>query len=232
MSHIYNSIPLIEEAALPLSTLQAFVVPQLKTLLNKHRLESDFGIVLVHRHFNLKSADEQVVDINGPGTLVSSVFSHGRPDSQVVHDYNLDIPSPFAIVPTKFLVREELVPYEYKCVPKDDENLYRSRVKRLPQKFLKDWYVILGRYRAQDKLGVVDLLTEEEIDGFEWTDTVRRINVVTTRTDSVTLENYIPTLWQSRKDSKIARKCACNGRRPKKYPRVRLGDVSRKRIIV
>ena len=232
MSHIYNNIPLIEEAAVLLSTLQAFVVPQLKTLLNKYRLESDFGIVLVHRHFALKSAEEQVVDVNGPGTLVSSVFSHGRPDSQVIHDYNLDIPSPFSIVPAKFLVRDELVPYEYKCVPKDDENLYRLRTKRLPQKFLKDWYVILSRYRAQDKLGIIDLLTEEEIDGFEWTDTVRRLNVVTTRTDSVTLENYIPTLWQLRKDSKISRKCACNGRRPRKYPRVRLGDVSWKRIRV
>ena len=232
MAHIYNSIPLIEEAAVALSTLQAFVVPQLKTLLNQYHLGSDFGIVLVHRHFDLKSAEEQVVDMNGPGTLVSSVFSHGRPDSQVVHEYNLDMPSPFAIVPSKFLVRDELVPYEYKCVPKDDENLYRSRTKRLPQKFLKDWYVILGSYRAQDKLGVVDLLTEEEIHGFEWTDTVRRFNVVKTRTDSITPENYIPTLWQSRKDSKISRACACPARRPKKYPRVRLGDDGWKHIKV
>lgn len=214
MSHIYNRIPLIEEAALSLSALQIFVLPQLKSLLVKYHLEFDFGIVLVHRHFNLNNVEEQVVDVKGPGTLVSSVFSRGRPDPEIVRDYNLEVPDPFAVVPAKFLVRDTLIPYEYKCVPKDQEVLYSSRTKNLPQSFLKEWFIILGKYYAQDKLGLVDMLTEEDIDGFEWSDSARRLNIVTTRTDFGKHVNYIPTLWQSHANSTPARKCACGGRQP------------------
>ena len=214
MSHFYNSIPLIEDAALSLSVLQTFVLPQLKALLIKYHLEIEFGIVLVHRHFSLNDSHEQVVDVTGPGIVVSSVFSHGLPDPEIVRDYGLEIPNPFTVVPSKFLVREELIPYEYKCVPKDQAVLYNSRAEKLPRKFLKEWYDILGKYYARDKMGLVDVSSEEEIDGSEWSNSARRLNVVTIKILTGKHDSYIPTLWQSHTESKRACNCACGGRQP------------------
>jgi hypothetical protein len=214
MSHVYNNIPLIEDAALSLSLLQTFVLPQLKALLIEHHLEIEFGIVLVHRHFSLNDSHEQVVDVRGPGILVSSVFSHGLPDPEIVRDYDLEIPNPFAVVASKFLVREELIPYEYKCVPKDQAVLCNSRTEKLPRRFLKEWYDILGKYYARDKMGLVDMSTEEEIDGYEWSNSARRLNVVTVTTGTGKHDSYVPTLWQSHTESKRGCNCGTGGRQP------------------
>jgi hypothetical protein len=118
----------------------------------------------------------------------------------------------------KFIVRDELIPYEYKCVPKEHEALYNMRKERLPTPFLKEWYRILDKSFAKDEMGLMDMLAEEQIDGFESSDPVRRLNIVTARPSSTAIDFYIPTLWQSHVGPKAGRKCGCGGRRPKDYP--------------
>ena len=208
MAHIYNRIPHIEEAARSLPVLQSSVLPELNNLLADYELESRFGVVLVHRHFDLTDSQEQVVDLKGPGTIVSSVFKNGQPDSQVVNEYELDLPELYAIVPTKFIVREELIPYEYMCVPKDEERAYNSHTQSLPGSFLKEWNLILRNYCAEDKMGL-DVLTDADEYGTEHTDLERRLNIVTL-SEYLGDGNYVPTLWQPQAGSKKpARQCCC-----------------------
>jgi hypothetical protein len=211
MAHIYNSIPHIEEAARCLPDLQSSVLPQLNNLLTNYDLESKFGVVLVHRHFDLVDAEEQVVDLKGPGTIVSSVFKNGQPDSQIVNEYALEVPEVYTIVPAKFIVRDELVPYEYMCVPKEEERAYTSHTQDLPIEFLREWYIILRNYCAEDKMGLADLLTADDENGTEHTDHERRLNIVTL-SEYLGGANYVPTLWQPQGDSKQpARHCCCGG---------------------
>ena len=213
MPLIYNTIPRVEEASKSLAELQASVLPELRALLVKYKLQSSFGIVLVHRHFDLINAEEQVVDLSGPDTVVSSVFTSGQPNAQVVDEYKLDVPDPFAVVPAKFLVRDELIPYEYKCVPKVQETQYSSRRSGLPPSFLKSWSNILGKYFAKDKMGLVDMLAEDDIEGFERSDAKRRLNIVTAHSLSAERRQYIPTMWQSDSSpNRPSRTCVCNGR--------------------
>src|SRR5579859_3338506 len=98
MSHIYNSLPHIEETSHLLPTLQAStVLPELKSLLIQYGLDPQFGIVFIHRHFTL-SESEQVVGPPGPATVVSSIFTHGQPNSDVITEYNLRLPEEFSVV--------------------------------------------------------------------------------------------------------------------------------------
>jgi len=211
MAHIYNSIPHIEEAARSLPVLESSVLPQLNSLLTNYELESKFGVVLVHRHFDLVDSEEQVVDLKGPGTVVSSVFKNGRPDSQIVNEYSLELPEVYTIVPAKFIVRDELIPYEYTCVPKEEEMAFISHSENVPVEFLREWTLILRNYCAEDKMGLVDILTADDENGTERTDHERRLNVVTL-SEFFGGSNYVPTLWQPQRDSKQpARHCACAG---------------------
>lgn len=210
MRSIYNSIPHIHEAVKHLTVLQSSVLPELKLLLAAFGLESQLGIVLVHRHFDLNGPEEQVVELKGPGTLVSSVFKNGQPDTKIIAEYNLDIPESFAVVPARFVVRDELIPYEYKCVPKDKECLYGSCMRSLPLEFLKEWCSILIKYFAEDKMGLVEMFTEETLEGFEHTDMERRLNVVRIDSERPVAKNYVSTLWVSQQfPGQPARTCVC-----------------------
>jgi hypothetical protein len=219
MSRIYNSLPRIEEAAQLLPALQTSVLPELKSLLVDYQLDPQFGIVFVHRHFSLDEDKEQVVDLNGPDTVVSSVFRNGRPDKQIVDEFRLDLPDKFSVVPAKFVVRDELIPYEYKCVPKEQERAYKLRSENLPLAFLKEWYTILERYLVPDTMGLVDTSVADHGDGFERSDNERRLNIVTTgiRFKAPELGLYIPTLWGSRL-GQPARACCCGGASPQPLP--------------
>jgi len=211
MAHIYNNIPYIEDAARSLPVLELSVLPQLNNLLTCYELDSKFGVVLVHRHFDLVDAEEKVVDLKGPGTVVSSVFKNGRPDSQIVNEYSLELPEVYTIVPAKFIVRDELIPYEYTCVPKEEEMAFISHSENVPVEFLREWTLILRNYCAEDKMGLVDILTADDENGTERTDHERRLNIVTL-SEYLGGANYIPTLWQPQSDSKQpARHCCCGG---------------------
>lgn len=209
MAHIYNSIPYIQEAVTSLPVLQSAVLPLLNTLLAHYELASKFGVVLVHRHFDLVDSGEQVVDLKGPGTIVSSVFKNGQPDSQIVMEYALQVPDVYTIVPAKFIVRDELIPYEYMCVPKEEEPVYASNTETVPIQFLREWNLILKSYCAEDKMGLVDILNVEEESGMEHTDPERRLNIVTL-SEYIEEGSYVPTLWQPQGDPRLpARACCC-----------------------
>jgi len=209
MAHIYNTIPHIEEAVTSLPILQSAVLPQLNNLLAHYELGSTFGVVLVHRHFDLVDSGEQVVDLKGPGTIVSSVFKDGQPDSQIVSEYELEVPEEYTIVPAKFIVRDELIPYEYMCVPKEEEPVYASHLETIPIDFLREWNFILKNYCAQDKMGLADILNADDESGTEHTDKERRLNIVTL-SDCLEDGSYVPTLWQPQGDPKLpARACCC-----------------------
>ena len=209
MAHIYNSIPYIQEAMTSLPVLQSAVLPLLNTLLAHYELASKFGVVLVHRHFDLIDSGEQVVDLKGPGTIVSSVFKNGQPDSQIVMEYALQVPDVYTIVPAKFIVRDELIPYEYMCIPKEEEPVYTLNTETVPIQFLREWNLILKSYCAEDKMGLVDILNVEEESGMEHTDPERRLNIVTL-SEYIEEGSYVPTLWQPQGDPRLpARACCC-----------------------
>jgi hypothetical protein len=208
MSHIYNSLPHINEAAKRLPSLQSSVLPELKALLVEYQVEPLFGIVFIHRHFELEGDDEQVVDLTGPKTVVSSVFQNGRPDTRVVEEYGLDVPDSYSIVPARYLVREDLIPYEYKCVSKEEEFQFKEHMDNLPIQFIQQWRVILEENGARDTMGLVDLSTETAIDGFEISDAERRVNVITATPDVLEAMEYVPSVWQSQLEKPV-RSCGC-----------------------
>jgi hypothetical protein len=216
MSPIYNSLPHINEAAKRLPYLQSSVLTELKALLVDHQVEAQFGIVFVHRHFTLQEV-EQVVDLTGPGTVVSSVFHNGQPDSKVVEEYHLQVPDHFAVIPVRFLVREELIPYEFKCVSKDEESSFREHVENLSQSFINEWFGILQRNDAVDTMGLVDLSTETAIDGLEISDAERRVSLITTNPEMMEGMESIPSVWQTQLENPV-RACDCGGAFPKPPP--------------
>jgi hypothetical protein len=217
MSHIYNTLPHINEAAKRLRSLESSVLPELKALLVEYQVEAQFGIVFIHRHFELKGDDEQVVDLTGPETVVSSVFQNGHPDTRVVEEYGLDVPDSYSIVPARYLVREELIPYEYKCVSIEDEVQFKEHTTSLPIEFIEQWRVILDENEARDTMGLVDLSTESAIDGFEISDSERRVNVITATPEVCEAMEYVPSVWQSQWEKPV-RACGCGGALPEFPP--------------
>jgi hypothetical protein len=217
MSHIYNTLPHINEAAKRLPSLQSSVLPELKALLAAYHIEAQFGIVFVHRHFTLQQEEEQVVDLTGPGTVVSSVFQNGRPDDQVVEEYHLRVPDDFTLVPARFLVRDELIPYEFKCVSKDEECSFKEHADSLSESFISEWSDILERNDAQDTMGLVDLSTETAIDGLEISDAERRVSIITTTPEMTEEIESIPSVWQSQLEKPV-RACGCGGALPEPPP--------------
>lgn len=217
MSHIYNTLPHINEAAKRLRSLESSVLPELKALLVEYQVEAQFGIVFIHRHFELKGDEEQVVDLTGHETVVSSVFQNGRPDIRVVEEYGLDVPDSYSIVPARYLVREELIPYEYKCISKEDEVQFKEHTTNLPIQFIEQWRVILEENEARDTMGLVDLSTESAIDGFEISDSERRVNVITATPEVLEAMEYVPSVWQSQWEKPV-RACGCGGALPEFPP--------------
>jgi hypothetical protein len=217
MSHIYNSLPYIEETSHLLPSLQDSVLPEARSLLQQYNLSPLFGVVLLHRHFTL-SDQEQVVDLPGPGTIVSSIFAAGHPNEQVIQEYNLRLPEEYTIVPARFLVRQQvLVPYEFKCISSEDEMEYLAR-RRVPEGFLRDWAEVLERNGAEGMLGIADVSLQEggEGEGVEYTDLERRLSVVVMDSEGTIASGLgdhgggVPTLWQSG-HREASRMCHCGG---------------------
>lgn len=209
MSSVYNSIPYIEDAVSLLRALTATILPALEGLLANYQLQNQFGVVLAHRHFELMSEEEQVVDLSGCDIVVTSVFRNGKPDFKLVERYGLEVPDPFAVVPTKFLVGKKLVPYEYRCVPVEDEDLYWTRISGLPSDFLAAWYEILERHDAKDQVGLIDIFAEESVAGIEYTDVEQRVSVVHLSNNPPVQRGYVPTVWRIQDGSGPTRSCCC-----------------------
>jgi len=196
MSSFYNELLLLQEASEVLTNggdKAALVV--LCNLLAKFHLDAHFGIILVHRHFEL-TGDEQMVDLPGETQLtVTSVFKNGRPDSHVVGEYNLEIPSSPAIVPTSFIVRNaKLLPYEFAYIPTEDAGSYADTVTRIDSRFRKEWVETLKKFEMVDRFGVTTLggargLRCEQSYTDKRVSVLRRVNEI-----DATL---VPTVWYS-----------------------------------
>lgn len=63
MASLYNGLPGIAEASKMLEEHDTSVLLVLSNLLIKYQLQSRFGVVLVHKHFDLVDDSEKVVDL-------------------------------------------------------------------------------------------------------------------------------------------------------------------------
>src|SRR5438309_323497 len=118
MASLYNSLPNIAQASAPFRDVDCSVLWDLSTLLVKYGLTLDFGICLIHKHFDFLNDDELVADIpdkTGEST-VSSVFKDLQPDGDIVAKYNLQVPCCPQVVGSRFLLTgTDIIPYEFSC---------------------------------------------------------------------------------------------------------------------
>lgn len=238
---IYNTLPLMDPTS-PLLPLQhsPSVLKALHSLLQRYNLHTHFGIVLLHRHFTLSGPEEKLVDIPGPGIIVSTVFTHGKPDPDILRDYKLPqwVPREYEVVPARFVVSgETLVPYEFKCVPRGRGGRSRDTVRRygrgrVERGFLRGWGRVLRSHGVEGGFGIAVLEGQQAIEGegcagVEYTDLERRVSIVmmggapsAPRTGyglgggglkgNEFEGGYVPTLWQDGR-KEATRMCHCGG---------------------
>jgi hypothetical protein len=196
MSSFYNELLLLQEASKVLAKNVDQALLALCNLLAKFHLDAHFGIILVHRHFEL-GGDEQMVDLPGEAQItVTSVFKNGRPDSHVVGEYKLEIPSSPAIVPTSFIVRNaKLLQYEFSYIPEDDAGSYADLVTHINSRFRKEWVETLQRFEMVDRFGITTLGGGRPGLRCEESYTEKRVSVLRMVNEIDTA--LIPTVWYS-----------------------------------
>jgi hypothetical protein len=129
----------------------------LAALLVHHGLHSEFNICLAHKHFQLFSPSEKVVQLYSVnGLSVSSVFKDGAPDPAIVRQYNLHVPEVPSIVPATFFIdRGTMVPYEFRCVERGSaEQLYMNKAGMIKKEFLESWSRIVTEIGIDDGMGL------------------------------------------------------------------------------
>lgn len=195
MSAFYNELLFIHEASKVLTNEIDLALVELSKVLGKFCLHAHFGIALVHRHFEL-AEDEQLVDLSNEEVTVTSVFKNGIPDSHVVREYNLEVPSIPKIVPTSFIVRNsQLIPYEFACIQHDKTASYGRILTRINRRFRCEWVAILERFGMVDRFGITALGSEKPIFRGEQSNTNIRQSILRKGLDFA--ENLIPTVWYS-----------------------------------
>ena len=148
-----------------LSTIEEIVIPRLAALLVTHGLQSLFNICLAHRHFALRSQDEQVVALKDQidQRPVAHVFTNGMPDPEILRKYKLQMPKEACIIPETFLIRGgKLLPYEFTCIEGDAarQNLETIDLMQRRQDFLDGWTRVIKDHGLEDRLGLT--IREEE----------------------------------------------------------------------
>jgi len=195
MSAFYNELLFIQEASKALTNEVDLALIELSKVLGKFRLHTQFGIALVHRHFELAD-DEQLVDLSNEEITVTSVFKNGLPDSHVVREYDLEVPFTPTIVPTSFIVRNsQLLPYEFTCIPHDKSTSYSHILTRVNGRFRCEWVEILERFGIVDRFGITALGSEKPRFRGEQSNTTIRQSVL--RKELEFAENLTPTVWYS-----------------------------------
>lgn len=196
MSPFYNTLLSIHEVSNgpSISNVNRLLV-DLSHLLVKYRLHYFFGIALVHRHFIL-AEDEQMVDLTSTDSenIVTSVFKNGLPDSKVVDNFNLHVPSLPKVVPSRFLVRKsELVAYEFMCADEDRAREYSNLVNRITPQFRADWVAVAEKVGVTDRFGLAALVAGEQVFRREESYMKERLSIH--RRKFNTPSECIPTVW-------------------------------------
>lgn len=210
---LYNGFPTIITASKALPKLEKLVLPELSTLLLEHKLQTQFAIALVHKHFDLIQESERVVNLPAPSNLVvASVFVNDAPNPAVVAEYDLEIPTSPSIIGTTFLVqRNALVPYEYCCVNPEEAAIYADIASHVHPDFCFKWREVLEKYDFMDCLGlqIVRPEIDDEKIGYETHDSDRRLQFTVHEADSIGRTGYIATSWRIQDNGRMRRNTDC-----------------------
>ena len=140
------------------------MVPDLAKLLADYGLHDRFNIWLAHRHFLLSNENDRIVELQGQNISVSSVFTEGAPDSEILNNFDLSIPADPAIVPNTFLSHGgRLLPMEYLCLDRDEAETHLFTAANVTRTFLEEWDEVLARHDVEDRFGLA-LRTSDDID--------------------------------------------------------------------
>jgi hypothetical protein len=193
---VYNKLRLIDDCLPHVPTIDA-AMPRLLDLLDKHGLGDKLGISLVHRHWDLLSDNEKVVELENDTYSISSVFVDGEPDPEMLGEWKLSLPEGSEIVPAKFFINDlQLIPFEYDCVDSSSSVAYRERTRALTGEFIEEFAKLAASSGVQGMVGPAVLPSDGIRNGWEVSDLDKRLNIVTfgEYTESADHEP-ITTLW-------------------------------------
>jgi len=187
------------------------ILPSLADILVRYNLTTHFNIFLPHRHFSL-AKNERVVRLptDTADTSVFSVFKDNSPDPAIVEDYNLSIPEVPAVVPFRFLVGDNLVPFEYACL--DRESAQGIHFEDVTPEFFAEWAANLHDNSVECPLGLS--LRSDNGNTNRRCDAARRVDVEMPVEESDGPEVF-PSEWSIEAGSegihRIVKKSGCVG---------------------
>jgi len=206
---LYNSLHDMVECDPLVPTLEIEVIPRLLDLVRKYNLDETVGISLAHKHWDLRSDDEKVVDLENHSHTISSVFTNGKPNPQTLQSWNLFVPESPAIVPSKFLVRgSDMIPYEYDCVDSNEATSRLARIEALPAAFLEQFTALAALSPMPEIMGLTVLPSGGVPDQWESSYVKSRLNVSTFGVNNSPDFHGVATLWLVDNDGPIkCKKC-------------------------
>jgi hypothetical protein len=201
---VYNNLLEIDDCLPHVPDIEEQVIPGMIDLLKTYGLCEKVGISLVHKHWDLANDDEKVVDLENDSHSVSSVFSNGKADRQVLQPWNLLIPENPEITPAKFIVRDNaMIPYEYDCVDFTEATYREERIQAVPAEFLHDFTAMKASCDVPEMLGLAVLPSGGVSEGWEVSDREARLNIVTFGVNNSPDFESVTTVWWAGRDGRI-----------------------------
>jgi len=176
----FNAVPDIRDAYKQFKQLGGVkLVAELGELFLRHGVNNDFGLVVNHKHFQLKEEEllvevmnkERTLTVAMPWILKDGVVTPSENESSSCAKYDLVTAQPYAVAQSWYFSQDgELVPYEYFST--EEETL-----PEVPADFASQLYQSLKARNSVGIVGIKRIDASKEVGTFEVTAPGSRVSV-------------------------------------------------------